>query len=434
MYNFSKVTFRNLNLFRSEFSKNVLTLLSGVFIAQAVPFLLSPVLSRLYSPSDFGEYAIFNSFIGVLIIIATARFEFAIALPKEDENAFRLVKMILVLSVIISLMTFIIFLISKAFIVRVLNIKDGSKAFYLIPVSVLLISVFQSLTYYFNRKKYFRLQAVSKLSSTFGQSTFSLLFGFFGLGSLGLILSYIIGQVSGSVALASKVSNREFSSLKILEYDELKSLAKRYKKFPTLMTFGSLLNSISAQLPIFMITSLFSTEIVGAMSFAQTMVVVPTGLISLAFADVLRQRAVEEFSQTGTCRPLLMRTIKKLFIIGIVPFLVLFFVAPILFSFLFGEQWILAGEFARIMTLMFFLRFVFMSVSGTVIIVTEKLEYDIFWQIGYLLFTFFAIYAGNLFFSDIKKVLFLLTLVSSVFYLLSFFMAYRFSQRITDAA
>jgi O-antigen/teichoic acid export membrane protein len=421
--------FKGLFNFKSDFSRNVLTLISGVALAQAIPFILSPVLSRIYTMEDFGEYAIYNSFIGVLIILSTARFEYAIALPRDNTNGFRIVKLILLITLTISVISFTVFLLFKEVICHFFKITRDSSTLFLIPVTLIFVSIFQSLTFWYNRKKNFKLQAIGKLTSSVGQSSTSLLFGILKFGSLGLILSYIVGQIIGSLLLITKISKKEYVSLKKVEIKELTSLAKRYRKFPTYMTIGSLLNSISVQLPVLMITSMFSTKIVGAMSFAQTMIVIPTGLISTAFADALRQRAVEDYDNTGTCRPLLLNTLKKLFFIGIIPFTILFLIAPTLFSVFFGKEWTLAGEFARIMTFMFFIRFVFMSVSGTIIIVSEKLEYDILWQVGYLVFIFLSIYLGNFFFRDIKKVLLLMTLVSSVFYLISFLMAYRFSEK-----
>jgi O-antigen/teichoic acid export membrane protein len=424
--------FKNLNgLFKikSDFTRNVLTLITGVVIAQAIPFLLSPVLSRIYTMEDFGEYAIYNSFIGVLMVLSTARFEYAIALPKEDINGFRIVKLILIITFSVATISLMIFVFFNKNICHIFRITQNSHTLFLIPITLIFVGIFQSLTFWYNRKKNYKLQAISKLTSSVGQSSSSLLLGSLKFNSLGLIISYIAGQIIGVVPLILKIGKREYLSLKKLERRELGSLAKRYKKFPTYMTIGSLLNSVSVQLPILMITSLYSTKIVGAMSFAQTIIVVPTGLISTAFADVLRQRAVEDFNSTGSCRPLLLKTLKKLFIIGIVPFVILFFIAPSLFSFLFGNEWKLAGEFAQIMTFMFFIRFVFMSVSGTIIIVSEKLEYDILWQVGYLVSTFLSIYLGNYFFKDIRKVLILMALVSSLFYFISFLMAYRFSEK-----
>ncbi len=41
---------------KSEFSKNVLTLMTGTTIAQAIPIAISPILTRIYTPEDFWNY------------------------------------------------------------------------------------------------------------------------------------------------------------------------------------------------------------------------------------------------------------------------------------------------------------------------------------------------------------------------------------------
>jgi len=43
---------------KSEFAKNVLTLMTGTTIAQAIPIAISPILTRIYTPEDFGVFAL----------------------------------------------------------------------------------------------------------------------------------------------------------------------------------------------------------------------------------------------------------------------------------------------------------------------------------------------------------------------------------------
>ena len=42
---------------KSEFSRNVLTLMTGTTIAQAIPIAISPILTRIYTPENFGVFA-----------------------------------------------------------------------------------------------------------------------------------------------------------------------------------------------------------------------------------------------------------------------------------------------------------------------------------------------------------------------------------------
>ena len=74
----------------TEFRRNVLTLLTGTTVAQLIPFLISPIITRLYSPEDLGRLALFVSIISILSIISTCKYDAAILLPKEESNAFAL--------------------------------------------------------------------------------------------------------------------------------------------------------------------------------------------------------------------------------------------------------------------------------------------------------------------------------------------------------
>ena len=72
---------------KSEFTRNVLTLMTGTTIAQAIPIAISPILTRLYTPKDFGVLALFVAITSIFGSIANGRYELAIMLPKKDEDA-----------------------------------------------------------------------------------------------------------------------------------------------------------------------------------------------------------------------------------------------------------------------------------------------------------------------------------------------------------
>ena len=72
---------------KSDFTRNVLTLMTGTTIAQAIPVAISPLLTRIYAPEDFGVYALFISLATIFGSVANARYELAIMLPKKDEDA-----------------------------------------------------------------------------------------------------------------------------------------------------------------------------------------------------------------------------------------------------------------------------------------------------------------------------------------------------------
>ena len=83
---------------KSEFSRNVLTLMTGTTIAQAIPIAISPILTRIYTPEDFGMFALYMSVASILSVVATGRYELAIMLPKKDEDAVNIVALSIIIS------------------------------------------------------------------------------------------------------------------------------------------------------------------------------------------------------------------------------------------------------------------------------------------------------------------------------------------------
>ena len=75
---------------KSEFSKNSIALLGGTVFSQLIPIGLSPVLTRLFSPTEFGVLALFVSISKIISVFITGRYEPAIVLPKEDRDGVNL--------------------------------------------------------------------------------------------------------------------------------------------------------------------------------------------------------------------------------------------------------------------------------------------------------------------------------------------------------
>ena len=84
---------------KSEFSRNVLTLMTGTTIAQAIPIAISPILTRIYTPEEFGVFALYLSIIMLFSSLVAGKYELSILIPKHDKNA----KNLVLLSISISL-------------------------------------------------------------------------------------------------------------------------------------------------------------------------------------------------------------------------------------------------------------------------------------------------------------------------------------------
>jgi len=92
------------NFIRNDFIKNIFSLLLGTGFAQALAIISSPILTRLYSPEEFGVFALYNSVVAVFLVFASGKYEYAFVLPsnkKEAENLFKLSTLTLFLQVLL---------------------------------------------------------------------------------------------------------------------------------------------------------------------------------------------------------------------------------------------------------------------------------------------------------------------------------------------
>lgn len=138
---------------KSEFSKNIITLMTGTTIAQAIPIAISPILTRIYTPEDFGIFAIYLAITSIIAVIATGRYEMAIMLPKEEKDVKSILKLIIILLSIVTFATFLIVFIFNDEITNLFENKEISNWLYFLPVSVFLVGIYQVYNYLLIREK-----------------------------------------------------------------------------------------------------------------------------------------------------------------------------------------------------------------------------------------------------------------------------------------
>ena len=98
---------KRLNM-KSDFVRHVVTLMTGTAVAQAIPIAMSPILTRIYTPEDFGLFALYMSTSALLAEVATGRYELAIMLPKKDEDARDIFVLSVMIATILSFLSFLV--------------------------------------------------------------------------------------------------------------------------------------------------------------------------------------------------------------------------------------------------------------------------------------------------------------------------------------
>lgn len=342
---------------RSEFLKNSLTLFTGTTIAQIIPLLISPILSRIYDPSDFGLLALYMSTVSLVSVFATGRYEMAIMLPKKKEDAINIV----ILSIFISVVLAIVLLLTVFFlnheISNLLGNKKISPFLYFLPVSVFSIGFFKALMYWFNRSDNFKSIAVSKVVATSANSGVALIVGLVKKGSFGLLFGWIFGQLSSMLYLLKNFLKNDKSYLSYIRKVKVLALAKRYKKFAIFDTWSELLKVLSVQLPVIIITKFFGDEVTGYYSFTYTIILVPFSLIAFSMGQAFFKRANDIKDSNENVSNFTFEVFKKLVLISFIPLSIVGIFGDFIFPFIFGEEWIIAGKYSRLFSLWAFTLF-----------------------------------------------------------------------------
>lgn len=334
---------------KSEFSRNVLTLMTGTTIAQAIPIAISPILTRMYTPEDFGVFALFIAITGVFSVVASGRYELALMLPRKEEDTINIFALGMAIIVFLSLTLFIFVLLFNNYLTDILNNDEIGYWLYFIPVAFFFIGLFNLLSYYNNRNKNYKDIANATIIKSVVLAVVQLTMGFFKAGASGLISGQIISSLFANMRLLENILKDKNLLSKISKLKMI-ALAKRYKNFPKYQAPHSMLNTFSAYIPIYMLTPFFGLTVVGFYSLSTRIVFTPMMILAGASAKVYNQKVTQLYHEDGDAYGFTIRLLKSLFKKIVIPFLIIVIFAPDIFGFIFGESWREAGVYTQILS------------------------------------------------------------------------------------
>ncbi|MGY5765914.1 lipopolysaccharide biosynthesis protein [Brachybacterium sp. DNPG3] len=350
--------------------RHVMVLLTGTAVAQVVVMAVSIVTARLFTPEAFGQFAVFGSLTAIATTIASLRLDMTIMLPESDDEARRIARVATWSNLIVAGLFTVAALALRPIIISYYDDPELASWLVLGGFTVFFVAQASMMQFWFNRRTDYRTISLNRVQQAIGASGGQLGFGLVGLRTLpGLIFGTLVGQAYAyfnlrhrSKDLRTPVAEGTASGL---------DLVKRYKKMPLLNMPNALIDSLR----INGITLLIGTVALGAVgqfNLAWRILQVPIGLINSAISQVFFQKLARV--RPGEMYPLVRFTIIRSLLISVVPFGLIYLVAPWLFTFVFGEQWDMAGDFARALTPWLAMQLVTSPIS-TVFVVTDNQQW-----------------------------------------------------------
>ena len=401
----------------SSFLTNIITLMTGTVIAQAIPIAISPLLTRIYSPEDFGTLAIFISISSIVAVVITARYELAIMLPKDDEEALNIMGLSFLITLLISTVLTIVVMIYGGKISSLLGDEDFYIWLYFIPIYTFLMGIFQIFNYWSNRKLKYKRLSKNKITRSFTTGGTNLGIGLVYPGPLGLVVGNIIAQFIATFQLVFRSLKNDKINLKTISYSGIKHSAEKYIRFPKYSIWSALLNTGSLQLPIFFLSFYFPGSIVGYYSLSQRILNMPMALLGSSVAQVYYQSASKLSSENKSLlKSTTLKLYKNMLIIGMIPTSLIIAFGDYIFGFVFGTEWIFAGDYARVISPWILLVFISSPLALLYTVLNKEkvlLLFNFFLFVGRSL----SLLIGALIFKDPFITIVLFSIISSLFYL-----------------
>ena len=399
--------------------------MTGTTIAQAIPIAISPILTRIYTPEDFGVFALFIAIASIFGSIANGRYELAIMLPKKDEDAINIFALGFIITSMVSILLLASVILFNDYFTSLLENDDIGIWLYFIPLAVFFTGIFNILNYFNNRKKNYADLRNATIIKSIVLAVVQLSIGFIKQGASGLINGQILSHFFANTRLLKNIIKDKILISKISKV-KIIALAKKYKNFPKFSMWAGLANTLSTQLTNILITLFYSIGTLGFYSLVQRVLAMPSTLIGGSIGQVFFQEASKEKQQTGTATRSFNSTLKKLLLLGIVPFGMLYFTVEELFAFIFGEEWRIAGIYAQIMMPLFYIRF-FVSPLTTMNIIFPKNHIGLYWQIGLLILHVIILLISSKLSFSFETYLYIMSSIISLYYLLILYIVSKYN-------
>jgi O-antigen/teichoic acid export membrane protein len=273
---------------------------------------------------------------------------------------------------------------------------------------------FNLLNYFNNRKKLYKDLAKANVFKSITMAVIQLSLGFFKAGALGLVSGQLASQIASNTKLFFNIQRlnlfSKISKIKII------ALAKRYKDFPKFSVWSTFFNTASVQLPILMLASFFSTSIVGFYSLSHRFISMPIVLIGASIGQVFFQKSATLKDDKEALKKLVLNTYQKLFKIGILPFSIIMIYGDYIFSFVFGEEWLIAGQYAQVLSI--WILFVFITSPLTNLFATLEMQREaLYFNIVMFISRIMIIAIGGLIIQDAYITILIYGISSALFWM-----------------
>jgi O-antigen/teichoic acid export membrane protein len=375
---------------------------------------VTPVLSRLYGPSDIAVLSVLVALASPLGMIATLRWDAAVPLPSGEGEVAGLLTLGLLSVVTCAGASALAIWFAFEPITSLVGVRKP-HLLAAIPMMVVAIGMTQLLTQLAIRHNRYVATGRSKAAQAVSAASLQVALPFLRAGGTnGLVGGYLAGQVIGALVLFPGMLRHR------RHYGRGRpgvELLRRYVHFPLLLVPSTLINAVGLQLPVLLIATSYSADDTGTFAMAMRVVTIPVTVIGLAAGQVFLGTIAVTIRASGSeALRFFDRASRWLLIVGLLVSGVLVAAGPPLFELALGHNWRTSGEVARFLALMVATQLVASPLASTLTVLERPgLQFllDTSRIVGLLIAFHLATWQG----ASVVEAAFSMSVVTAMFYL-----------------
>lgn len=329
-------------LTKNKFVRNTVKLATGTAVAQVLALAFIPILTRIYSQEAFGLLAAFTAVVGFISSFATLKYDTALVLPKEDKDAYTLLKLSNIATVIITIICVLIMFLPFSYFQEYQGLQ------VLIGIGVILSVNYNNSALWNIRFKHFNSTSISKVVQSIAVFFFQyLLYSFFDLK--GLVIGNVLGIFIAGLYL---IITRKFDwrVYKSITKSEMLTQAKRYIDFPKYFTLSNAVLSFSSSLPVLLFVKFIPLGQIGLYGIALRVIGQPVTLISNSLRSVILGDMAEKKNDNKPVLKWYLKIFFGLFILSVAASVFLFMFSEYIVTLFLGADWSEAALYIKMLT------------------------------------------------------------------------------------
>lgn len=369
----------------SPFVRSVGILTAGTALARVIPMAVSPVLTRVYTPRDFGIAAVAMAMSSAVLPAVGGKYEIALVLPKSDAEGVHLLGVAIGITGVISTALGLALVVGRGTLLALLRVPELGPWVFAFPFALFFTGTMTAMTYYANRRAEYWTISKSQMISSLTTAVVAIGLGVAHVGFPGLLVAWVAGAATSSAFLLAHF-RRDLAGPLWRDWSIKRSLMRRYSSFPAYNATSGLLNGFADSVPTFFLTRYFSGAVVGYYSLMTRVVNTPASFLATSVSQVNLKKVVDLINEGREVRPYLRSVTLGLAAMASGPALILMFFGEPIFAWVFGSEWAIAGQLMQIMVPALALRFV-VSTLSTTLGATQHNRLGAGWKVGAFLVT-----------------------------------------------